>query len=300
MQNDGNQFAEELAELALSLHDLSSFSDTVDRVLEFAVKAMSCAYAGVLVVRDGTPHTVATTHPLVADLDASQAECGEGPDLDDVVDRQAVLVPDIRRETRWPARAERVAATGVRSMIGTRLRTSTEVIGSLNLYDVEVGRFSSEDVDVAHLLARHAAVALDHAREAENLWRAIDARNLIGQAQGILMERFAIDADQAFAVLRRYSQDHNVRLQVVAQRLVESGRLPSAPAPPTRVGEDSAPFSARPSRDALMKGRPAQGGDVHERMRRMPCDAVAAPRPGGTTPPSRTTRQPSSSSTASW
>ena len=100
------------------------------------------------------------------------------------------------------------------------------VIGSLNFYDVEVDRFGPEDVDVAHLLACHAAVAMDSARETEHLWKAIDARNLIGQAQGILMERFAVDADQAFAVLRRYSQDNNLKLHVVAERLISTRDLP--------------------------------------------------------------------------
>jgi AmiR/NasT family two-component response regulator len=75
-------------------------------------------------------------------------------------------------------------------------------------------------------MARHAAVAMASTREQDNLWKAIDARQLIGQAQGILMERFAIDADQAFTVLRRYSQDRNLKLNVVAQRLIETRRLP--------------------------------------------------------------------------
>ena len=213
--------------MALSLHDVGSVEETVERVLEFAVKALHAAYAGVILVHDGTRvETVAATHPVVADLDRIQFDCGQGPDLELIRDRQGVLVPDVARESRWPQWAQRVAATGVRSMLGTRIQTASAVIGSLNVYDVEVDKFTWEDVDVAHLLARHAAVALDSARESETLWRAIDARNLIGQAQGILMERFSIDADQAFAVLRRYSQDHNLKLHLVAQRLIDSGTLP--------------------------------------------------------------------------
>lgn len=85
--------------------------------------------------------------------------------------------------------------------------------------------FAEEDRDVAHIFARHAAVALSRARDTANLWKAIDARQRIGQAQGILMERFSIDADHAFAVLRRYSQNHNVKLHQVAERLVETREL---------------------------------------------------------------------------
>ena len=219
--------ADEFAQLALMLHEGSSFAETVERVLEFAVKALNCSYAGVILVHDrARVETIAATHPVVAALDRIQIESGEGPDLEVVADRPVVQVHDVRVDPRWPSWSRAVEQAGVRSMLGTRLYTTRTTIGSLNFYDPEPDRFGPEDVDVAHMLARHAAVALDSARDTENLWKAIDARNLIGQAQGILMERFGLDADQAFAVLRRYSQDNNVKLQVVAQRLVSSGSLP--------------------------------------------------------------------------
>lgn len=219
--------AEEFAQLALSLHEVSSLAETVDRVLEFAVSALDCAYAGVILVHDGNRvETVAATHPLVADLDRIQLECGQGPDLEVIADRPGVLVDDARTEQRWPDWSREVAARGVRSMLGTRLHTSRDVLGSLNVYDPTPHRFGPVDVDVAHMLARHAAVAMHTAQDTEHLWKAIDARNLVGQAQGILMERFGLDADRAFAVLRRYSQDHNVKLHLVAQRLIETRLLP--------------------------------------------------------------------------
>ena len=219
--------ADEFAELALTLHEGSSFAETVERVLEFAVKALNCSYAGVILVHDrARVETIAATHPVVADLDRIQIESGEGPDLEVVADRHGVLIHDVRTDPRWPSWSRAVEQAGVRSMLGTRLYTTRTTIGSLNFYDPEPDRFGPEDVDVAHMLARHAAVALDTARDTENLWKAIDARNLIGQAQGILMERFGLDADQAFAVLRRYSQDNNLKLHAVAQRLVSSGSLP--------------------------------------------------------------------------
>jgi AmiR/NasT family two-component response regulator len=111
-------------------------------------------------------------------------------------------------------------------VLGVRLRTSESVIGSLNFYDPAPHHFSVSDRQVAHILARHAAIALDTARETENLWKAIDARKVIGQAQGILMERFGLDADRAFRVLSRYSQDNNIKLHRVAEQLVETRNLP--------------------------------------------------------------------------
>jgi ANTAR domain len=90
-------------------------------------------------------------------------------------------------------------------------------------------RFNGDARAVGHILAQHATVALAKSREHANLWQAIDARKLIGQAQGMLMERFDLDADRAFAVLRRYSQDNNVKLHDVAQRFIDTRRLPEPP-----------------------------------------------------------------------
>jgi GAF domain-containing protein len=226
LDDEARQHADEFAQIAVSLHEADSLAGAVDRVLEYAVEALGADYAGVILVHEGRRvETVAATSSIVADLDAVQMECGQGPDLEILADRPSVTVPDVTAEQRWPEWAQKVAATGVRSMLGTRLSTASSLIGSLNVYGLEPGQFGPEDVDVAQLLARHASVAIDSARESENLWRAIDARNLIGQAQGILMERFGLDADQAFAVLRRYSQDHNLKLHVVAQRLIDTRSL---------------------------------------------------------------------------
>jgi GAF domain-containing protein len=226
----GGHLAEELAELALTLHDEPSFAETVDRVLEFALKALDCAYAGVLLVhRGGRVETFAATHDVIAELDRVQFELGEGPDVELVSDRHGVLVEDVAREGRWPRWAEKVGTLGIRSMVGTRLYTTATTLGSLNFYDPRPDHFDLADQSVAHLLARHAAVAMDRANEQANLWRAIEARQVIGQAQGMLMERFSVDGDRAFAILRRYSQDHNIKLHAVAEQLIASRELPTTP-----------------------------------------------------------------------
>jgi GAF domain-containing protein len=117
-------------------------------------------------------------------------------------------------------------SAGIRSVLATPLRTAEQTLGSLGLHDLRAGHFTDDDLEIAHVLARHAAVALDAARDHDNLWRAIGSRHLIGMAQGILMERFDIDADEAFAVLRRYSQDGNIKLHAVAEHVVATRRPP--------------------------------------------------------------------------
>lgn len=219
--------ADDFAEMALTLHEEDSLLDTVERVLEYAVKAVGCSHAGVILVHGGRKvETVASTHDVVAELDAVQFELGEGPDLEVMAEHDSVVVPDTRLEERWPRWAGEVAERGIRSMMGVRLHTSDSTIGSLNFYALQPHAFDDEDVRVARVLARHAGVALASARDTESLWQAIESRHVIGQAQGILMERYGIDADAAFAVLRRCSQDRNVKLRILAEQLIETRALP--------------------------------------------------------------------------
>ncbi len=218
--------AEELADLAIQLHDEPTVTHTVEMVLEFALKALACEYAGVILVHGRQRlETAAATDPLIEKLDLIQMETGEGPDLDVLVGPLGVIVSDTHTESRWPNWADRIAAHGIRSFMSVRMYTCANTIGTLNLYDREPNRFSVEDQQVAHILARHAAVALAAARTTENLWKAVDARKLIGQAQGILMERYTLTPDQAFAVLMRYSQNRNIKLKDVAQGLIDDRRL---------------------------------------------------------------------------
>jgi GAF domain-containing protein len=223
---ESNSYAEEFAELALDLHDVT-VEETVEKVLEFTLKAIGCDFAGVVFVHNKHHiETAAATDPIVAKLDAMQMELGEGPDVSVLEDRLSAIVSDTRTETRWPNWAQRVNEVGLRSLLSVRMYTDDETIGTLNAYSRQPDAFDVDDQAVAHVLARHAAVALRTARKIENLWLAVDARKRIGQAQGILMERFDLTADQAFAVLLRYSQDNNVKLREVADRLVDTRVLP--------------------------------------------------------------------------
>ncbi len=202
---------------------------TVERVLDFALAAVDCADAAVVFVHSKQRlETVAATDPAIADLVAKQMDLQEGPVLSVLHDGHSVIVDDTHTEARWPKWASTAAAMGFRSTMAVRLFTSDRTMGTLNLYDSHADHFSTFDLQVAHLLARHAAIALSRVQNEGNLWRAVDSRKLIGQAQGILMERYALDADHAFEVLRRYSQNSNMKLRNVAQMVVDTRRLPDA------------------------------------------------------------------------
>jgi GAF domain-containing protein len=216
------------ADLAMRLHEEPTMQQTLDRVVEFALSAVGCRYAGVMLLHGRQRvESAAVTDPVAAKADQLQLAAGEGPCLAAITDERTYRVDDASTDQRWPRWCPLVAELGLRSVLSVRLFTSDTTVGALNLFDPEPLRFDADDVAVAHVLARHAAIALASSREVENLELAVDARSLVGQAQGILMERFDLDADRAFAVLRRYSQDHNIKLRAVAQRLVDTRKLPA-------------------------------------------------------------------------
>jgi GAF domain-containing protein len=216
------------AQLAVELYGAAGMAETVDRVLEYARRATGCDCAGVVLVHRGKGlQTAGVTDRRVEQADWLQMQYGEGPCVPVSREHHSVLVCDTVVDRRWPRWSPRVAELGLRSVLTVWLFTTRSTLGALNLYAVRPGKFTTVDEATGRLLARHASVAVATVREASTLAQAVEARILIGQAQGLLMERFAIDADQAFAVLRRYSQDNNVKLRIVADELVTTRRLPT-------------------------------------------------------------------------
>jgi transcriptional regulator with GAF, ATPase, and Fis domain len=154
-----------------------------------------------------------------------QEELGEGPCLDAAFDQQTVRVPDMAHEERWPRFAAVAAEAGAASMLSFQLYVEKDNLGALNLYSYRPDAFDDESEHVALMFASHAAVAFADAQRIDQLNHKAATRDLIGQAKGILMERYNINADRAFAVLVRVSQHNNRKLRDVAEELVSSGRL---------------------------------------------------------------------------
>ena len=227
MSEEPVETAAAFARLALELHSEEGVDETIDAVAQFALKAVNCTQAGIMLATKGSGiEPGAATDVTVEKADLLQLELGEGPAHTIVSDREPVIViPDTLQDDRWPNWSPAVTELGLRSVLAVRLQVRDQVVGVLELFNSRPYAFEQDDVAVAHILARHASVAVGTARQEATLWQAIDARKLIGQAQGILMERFNLDSDQAFAVLRRYSQDNNVKLREVARLLVDTGSL---------------------------------------------------------------------------
>ncbi|WP_041289141.1 GAF and ANTAR domain-containing protein [Kribbella flavida] len=221
-----DEFAQELARMALVLHEQPDVEQTSERFLEYVLARIGTVHASLLLAhRGGRLESAAATDALVEEADRVQVETGEGPSSSVVEDEKSVVSGSIATDPRWPRWSAGVAEVGLSSVLSVRLRTPTSTVGVLNLYDPQPDRFTQSDDVIAQVFADHAAVAVANARSESTLWQAIDARKLIGQAQGILMERFDLTDEQAFAVLRRYSQDNNVKLRDVAQRLIATRKL---------------------------------------------------------------------------
>ena len=222
--------ADAFARLAVELHDAPGVEETVEAVVQFALQALNCTYAGVaLYVRGAQPEIAAVTDPVVADVYNLQISTDTGPLVTALRERTTVLIRDTTSDDRWPEWAGKVAGLGVRSVLDVPLATgagNSSTVGVLGLYSPEPDAFSEDDEAIAHILARHASVAVASARHEQTMIQAVDARKLVGQAMGILMERFDIDGDQAFAILKRYSQDTNTKLRDVAQQLIDTRKLP--------------------------------------------------------------------------
>ena len=219
---DVNVLAQQFAEMARSLQAQGDSGDMLDEVVAAAVRLIPGVDEGSISVVIGR-REVRSRHPsgdLPKRVDAVQTEVGEGPCLDAVYEQQTVWVPDMAQERRWPHFARRAAALGAASMLSFQLYVEGDNLGALNLYSRQPNGFDDESEQVGLLFASHAAVAFADAQQLHQLTAAIDTRDLIGQAKGILMERYNLDADQAFRLLTRISQHTNHKISTLAQELV--------------------------------------------------------------------------------
>jgi hypothetical protein len=224
-----SESGDRLAAIARSLGAEKSELDTVEKALGVAVEIIEgCQHAGISLVRGGRRiETPAATSRVAEEGDRLQYELNEGPCLDSIAFEETIRCPDLLTETRWPKWAPRVARElGVRSMLCFQLFTTVRSLGALNLYSESTDAFDLQDQAIGLNLAAHIAVALAASREIDTRNVAIVNRTVIGQAEGILMQRYDIDAPRAFSVLKRVSQDTQTKLVTVAAELVRTRRIP--------------------------------------------------------------------------
>ena len=222
------------SEVAVELFGSPSVEGTLQRIVDLAAATIDgCDAAGVLVVGDSGASTPAASAPFVGDLEQAQIDLDEGPCLDAARSGTTFYAADLADDDRWPAFAPTAIDAGVRSVLAYAI--SGRQLSALNLYARFPAAFGATDRAQGQLFATLARLALDSAAQravaeenAGHLGEALETREVIGQAQGILMERERISAERAFDLLRRASQRMNVKLRDVARGLVERGEAASA------------------------------------------------------------------------
>ncbi|MBN9735875.1 ANTAR domain-containing protein [Pseudonocardia sp. P1] len=235
-ERGGAELARVLDSAARALLDREEgVEHTLDLIVGGAIDAIPYVdHAGVsLVERRGVVRAAAPSSEVVRELDELQNELGEGPCLDSIWQAERTLVEDMSQAVgRWPRWAAAAHGRGIGTLMSFQLFARDGSAGALNLYAATPGVFDDGTADTGSLFASQAALVLHGAQRIAHLNTALVTRDVIGQAKGILMERFQISSDRAFTLLVRSSQDTNMRLVDVATWLVDE----TSPANGSRTG----------------------------------------------------------------
>lgn len=214
-----------IAEMARELHD--ECGDTPDTVLarltDCAVSAIPGADYAAITMSEGRGRiqTLVATHPYPRLLDQIQTRHKEGPYVEAASDADLVRVDDLASDLRWPAYgADAVTHTPIRSLMAFKLFTTRQLLGTLNVYADQPHAFDSSAEEIGALFATHAALAWDNIRRERQFRRALETRDCIGQAKGMIMERYGLDADAAFKLLTKMSQNSNTPVAALARELI--------------------------------------------------------------------------------
>lgn len=222
------------------LLDFDSLDDFLRESAALAARVTSPdSFCGITFRRNSSPLTVASSDARAARLDEVQYGSSTGPCLEALSTGAVVHVPDMAREQRWDGFAAYALSEGVRSSLSLPMTIGGETAGACNLYSGRENAFDDEVRSRASDFAQQAAATamtlalrlIEHNAIEDQLRQALGSRSTIDQAMGIVMGQQRCDVEQAFAILRRTSQNRNVKLRDVATEVVErvSGKAPPAP-----------------------------------------------------------------------
>ncbi len=217
-----------LAGLASRLNEETDPAVTLRRVAECAREVAGCGEAALLLTRGRTIAIAASTIAAAREAELVQAEIGEGPALLAIKTGEPQLSGTIADDDRWPSWGPRTASIGFASVFALRLRARGSTLGALSFYSGCSDAYDPALRGRITLFTHHASIVIAASAYADGLCRAVDSHALVGQAQGILMEKYRMSADAAFRVLRRYSQNRNIKLRSLAESVIATRKLPEA------------------------------------------------------------------------
>lgn len=199
----------------------------VNEALDLITRSAAGSIPGVdhasisLTAKNRRIQTLAPTGPVAVRADELQYELEEGPCYDAAHGEPAVQVDDLASDPRWPQYGAKAASLfGLGSQLALPFEAAADARGSLNLYAERPHAMDGETVQLGMMFARVTALALGWAREGETMSQGLERRATVGQAIGILMERYRLDSHQAFSYLVRTSESTNLKLHLVAAEIV--------------------------------------------------------------------------------
>jgi AmiR/NasT family two-component response regulator len=220
------EFDQMLASAVLEMSREPTLPATLDRLVALVVDTVESCEAAVVLYEHQSEVTVVASDENLRDLVAEHVELESAPAWTAHTQQEQVYVPDVALDFRWPALGEELSQRlGIHSLYAVPLTRRDRPWGALVAYGKTVDAFDAEEQATVRILAMHATAVVADAVQHRQLEDALSSRTVIGQATGIVMERFGLDAAAAFAVLRKLSQDENVKLRHVAGRVVDTGDL---------------------------------------------------------------------------
>jgi GAF domain-containing protein len=230
------QVADVFVEMADTLVDDFDVIDFLHVLTERCVQLLDVAAAGLLLTDGrGTLQVLAASSERTRLLELFQLQTDQGPCLDCFRSGEPVSVADLHTAGRWPRFTAAADEVGFAAVHALPMRLRTEIIGALNLFDINPGALDQEKLRIGQALADIATIGLLHQRAihrrdvvTEQLQNALNSRILIEQAKGVLAERLAVPMDQAFTVLRSGARNRNRRLSELAQAIVDGSEQVTA------------------------------------------------------------------------
>jgi ANTAR domain/GAF domain len=225
-----------MTELVATMHAQVDVPETLRAITAATVETLPTVdYASISLTQgDGQIVTLAPTAALAAEADAMQYALGEGPCLEAALEVPVVLSADLARDPRWPSYGPLAARSGLGSQVAFQFRAQHDHIrGALNLYAEQAGALDAPTMQLGALFATQVAVTMGWVRRVEDLHTTLYAREQIGVATGILMERHRLSRERAFSLLVRVSQTGKATLREVAASILEEAtRAADADRPP--------------------------------------------------------------------
>lgn len=191
-------------------------------VVGAATQIAGVDHAGITVVpHRGVIRSLASSDGDVLVIDNIQQRCLQGPCFELPRKQPICRMDDATGEDRWPLFTEELRSrTPVRAMLSIQLFSHAEGGAALNLYADQANAFDDQAQDLSLTFAAHAALAIELGRQQAALRVAPLDRDVIGQATGVLMKRFELDAPAALALLVELSEKYREMLPLVAGRVL--------------------------------------------------------------------------------